>query len=547
MNRFFYIFIIFIITNQFLSAQTLSITNCASGFNNPVDLANAGDERLFVVEQAGRIRIINTADCSVESTPFLNITSIVEDGGWEQGLLGLAFHPDYANNGYFYVNYINSGENTVIARYSVDANNPNQADPASAFIIMTINQPYSNHNGGAIQFGPDGYLYIGTGDGGSFADPQNRAQNGNSMLGKMLRIDVDNTSGGNNYSIPSDNPFLSDANVLDEIWAIGLRNPWKYTFDTKTGDLWIADVGQYDWEEVNFQPASSTGGENYGWRCYEGMHPFNTSGCGPATDYDDPIYEFNHNNGCSITGGYVYRGAKYAGLYGVYLFTDLCSGIIWGTDATTMNTANLGTFNTQEYSSFGIDVYGQMYIAEIESGNIRKIEETANCNPVAIVNKAECENNVFTLGALYADELTYQWQVDGNDIAGATDLTHQPTVAGEYTVVATRGNCSDVSEAVTVNADCLLVETDMPEDLSAFAAFPNPVKNNLFLNIQLNAESSVAVSLFKATGQLMDNQNFDLTAGANDLEMDMTAFAAGMYFIKLETEKGATYRKVLVE
>ncbi len=343
-----------------------------SGFDNPVDIANAGDTRLFIVEKDGYIRIIKNG--LIESAPFLDIDGRVRSSGNEQGLLGLAFHPDYANNGYFYVNYTDNGGNTRISRFTV-SNNINIADPDSEQIIYVVSQPYTNHNGGDLNFGPDGYLYIGLGDGGSGGDPGNFAQNPQSALGKMLRIDIDN---GFPYSIPADNPFVGDASTLDEIWALGLRNPWRFSFDDLTGDLWIADVGQDDLEEIDFQPASSAGGENYGWRCYEGTMPFNTGGCPPATDMTAPIHVYGNSfsTGCSVTGGYVYRGARYPRLYGTYLYADYCTGKFWGIQPNGVNgwfNEEVGDLDSYEYATFGEDESKELYVAGFADGVIYKI------------------------------------------------------------------------------------------------------------------------------------------------------------------------------
>src|SRR5687767_4865131 len=254
-----------------LFAQTVALQPVVSGLTEPVAIAHAQDNRLFIVLQAGQIVIWNGT--SLLQTSFLDIRSLVSSGG-ERGLLGLAFHPDYSQNGFFFVNYTDRSGNgdTVVARYSVSAADPNRADPASARTLLVIDQPFSNHNGGQLQFGPDRYLYIGMGDGGSGGDPQNFAQNRAQLLGKILRIDVDS---GNPYGIPPTNPFVGLSGMRPEIWAQGMRNPWRFSFDSITGDLWIADVGQGDVEEIDFQPASSRGGENYGWRIKEGSSCFN--------------------------------------------------------------------------------------------------------------------------------------------------------------------------------------------------------------------------------------------------------------------------------
>jgi glucose/arabinose dehydrogenase len=284
------------------AAPQIDLQPVAVGLANPVAITNAGDGsgRLFITLQAGRIVIYDGT--RVLPTPFLDITPLVSSGG-ERGLLSVAFHPNYRTNGVFFVDYTNTDGNTVIARYSV-SQDANIADPNSAAILLTITQPFANHNGGQLQFGPDGYLYIGMGDGGSGGDPSNNAQNLGTLLGKILRIDVD---GASPYAIPADNPFVGVPSTLPEIWAYGLRNPWRFSFDRLTGDLFIADVGQDSWEEVDFQPAGSQGGENYGWRLMEGNHCYNPpTNCDPG-GLTPPILEYEHGtndaNGCSISGG----------------------------------------------------------------------------------------------------------------------------------------------------------------------------------------------------------------------------------------------------
>ncbi len=337
------------------------------GLSSPVSITNAddGSGRLFIVEQNGIIKVAD-ADGNVNANNFLNISSISSCCG-ERGLLGLAFHPDYDGvaNRNFYVNYTNNAGNTVIAEYETFAIDPDVADPSSARILMTISQPFSNHNGGWIGFGPDGYLYISTGDGGAGGDPGNRAQDiTNQLLGKMLRIDVDgNNSSNGQYGNPASNPFVGITGD-DEIWAYGLRNAWRSSFDRETGDLWIADVGQNAFEEVSFQPASSTGGENYGWRCYEGNAPFNTGGCPPMSSLVFPVHTYPLNAGrCAITGGYVYRGCAMPDMVGQYFFADYCTGQIWTRDPDTGVVTQ--QFNLPfGLTTFGEDEDGELYFAQ---------------------------------------------------------------------------------------------------------------------------------------------------------------------------------------
>ena len=368
------VFILIFSTASFQKSQSGNNTDnmelFASGLSNPVCIANAGDSRLFVVDQAGYIRIVDS-DGMVRTQPFLDIRDRVTFGG-ERGLLGLAFHPDYKTNGFLYLNYVGAGDITNISRFKVNSGNPEQADPTSELKLMTITQPFSNHNGGTLCFGPDGYLYIGMGDGGSGGDPGNRAQNLMNHLGKMLRIDVNN---GNPYAIPTSNPFYNSTGTLPEIWSLGLRNPWKFSFDRLTGDLWIADVGQNAIEEVNFQVATSHGGENYGWRCYEGNQTYNSSGCAAASTLKFPVYTYPQGPECSVTGGYVYRGNVSSVYYGHYFFADYCSDRIWTLYKVAENWVkeDFGRFTGNSFSTFGEDSRGQLYVAGRESGKIFRV------------------------------------------------------------------------------------------------------------------------------------------------------------------------------
>ncbi len=341
---------------------TLELQPVASGLSSPLYLtAPAGDPRLFIVEQAGRIRIVESGQLLAQA--FLDIRDRVASGG-EEGLLGLAFHPNYAGNGYFYVDYthLNNARDTLytlIERYSVSPA-PDSADSASHKLILRIVQPYTNHNGGLVMFGPDGMLYIGMGDGGSGGDPENRAQNPDSLLGKLLRIDVDH---GDPYAIPASNPFAAGGGA-PEIWALGLRNPWRYAFDRTAGLLYIADVGQNLWEEVSVAPAGQ-GGLNYGWRIMEGLHCFNATSCS-STGLVQPVVEYGHANGCSITGGFVYRGTRAPSLVGQYFYSDYCSGwmrsFAYANGAVTGQTTWSLNVSLGNVLSFGEDSAGELYV-----------------------------------------------------------------------------------------------------------------------------------------------------------------------------------------
>jgi len=352
----------------------ISLVLTAGGFTRPLAIVHAGDGsgRLFVVEQGGSVKIIKNG--TVLATPFLNISPLLISSAGEQGLLSIVFPPGYgAAKQYLYTNYTGTQGigDTVIARFQTTLD-PDVADPASGQTLLTVVQPFTNHNGGQLAFGPDGYLYVGMGDGGSGGDPQNNAQNPLSLLGKILRIDVESQASG--YRIPPTNPFAGNASYLPEIWALGLRNPWRFSFDRGTGDLFIADVGQNLYEEVDVQSAASAGGENYGWNIMEGLHCYNAVAC-DVTGLTLPAAEYDHSLGeCSITGGFVYRGAEYPALQGVYLFGDYCSGRIWGMRrwGTAIQTSLLVESGLL-ISAFGEDEAGNLYVADHLGGNIYKI------------------------------------------------------------------------------------------------------------------------------------------------------------------------------
>ncbi|MBI5740444.1 MAG: PQQ-dependent sugar dehydrogenase [Nitrospirae bacterium] len=354
----------------------ISIALFASGFSRPVHVTHAGDGsgRVFVVEKAGRIRIVRNG--IVQQTPFLDISSRVLSAGGEQGLLSAAFPPGYSGKGYFYVNYSDIAGNgdTVVARYRITAD-PDIADPASEQVVLTVDQPFANHNGGQLAFGPDGFLYIGMGDGGSGGDPFNNGQNRSALLGKLLRLDVESNPAAPGYSIPASNPFVGNAAARGEIWALGLRNPWRFSFDRLTGDLYIADVGQNTIEEIDFQASTSTGGENYGWNVMEGSRCFlQPAGCS-TSGFVQPVAEYDHSLGdCSVTGGMVYRGQEFASMQGVYFLGDFCTGTIRAVRRSDGAFSRATLLETGlAVSTFGEDEAGNLYVADFQTGNVFRI------------------------------------------------------------------------------------------------------------------------------------------------------------------------------
>ncbi len=378
----------------------ITLQTLADGLPGLTSIVSAGDGRLFLTEQLGRIVVWDGTQ--ILAAPFLDVSSLVSCCG-EQGLLSVAFHPQYARNGLFFVDYTNQAGNTVIARYRVSAADAGAADPASGVVLLTITQPFANHNGGELQFGPDGYLYIGMGDGGSANDPFCNAQNDGSLLGKLLRIDVDaNADTAPFHGIPATNPFHPGGGAgggsPSEVWAKGLRNPWRFSFDRLTGDLWIGDVGQDAREEIDFQARASTGGENYGWKVVEGTicGAAGTSGCGasPAlppppcgsTLYTAPVLEYTHDFGdCSVTGGYVYRGSAMPGFAGAYFYGDFCTGrlLVNGRELTP-RAPNLSTFGQDAAGELYLGTAGGFFARIVQTGVTVTPTVTSTSTPPAV-------------------------------------------------------------------------------------------------------------------------------------------------------------------
>ena len=438
----------------------VSLLPVVSGIASPTCIVNAGDGsgRLFVCEQGGTVRVL--AGGALLPQPFLDIAARSSCCG-ERGLLSIAFPPGFATSGRLYVNYTDNAGDTVVSRFLVSAD-PAVADPDSEQVILRIDQPYSNHNGGQLAFGADGFLYVGMGDGGSGGDPGNRAQNPANLLGKMLRIDVE--SGAVPYAVPESNPFVALAGYRPEIWALGLRNPWRFTFDRLNGDLWIGDVGQGSLEEIDFQPAASGGGENYGWRIMEGSHCYNPASCS-AAGLVLPVAEYDHGQGCSVTGGYVYRGAAFPRLLGSYLFGDLCSGRLWTLRrdgvawlATPVLDTGLGI------TTFGEDEAGELYLADYSAGAVYRVVDAApgcalGCTatvPAAVAAGATAAFQATAAAADCSEPVTYEWDFgDGSPPAGGAATSHAYATSGAYgwRVTARSGGAECTAEgAITVRA-----------------------------------------------------------------------------------------------
>jgi len=546
-----------------INAQTIDLVPHAFGLNDPVDIVSAGDDRLFIVEREGSIRIIER-DGTVLPDPFLDITDIVRSATLDQGLLSLAFHPDYADNGFFYLNYTNLNGDTFIARYTASASNPNLANPNSGFIIYTVSQPFSNNNGGDINFGPDGFLYIALGDGGSGGDPGNRAQNLNLPLGKILRIDIDS---GLTFQNPPDNPYVQLGGGLGEIWASGLRQPWRFSFDSETGDMWIGDIGQDSWEEINFQPAASAGGENYGWRCYEGLESANLSNCtGGVEDFDFPVHVYANNEdgaGCSVTGGYVYRGDAFETLQGLYIYVDYCSGTFSalepapGFDFFVRELAQRAPFR---YRSFGEDDRKELYVAGASNGVIyRIVDPTALPIDLISFTAENIDNKEVALKWLTATEINsdyfdVQRSLDGINFANIEKLSAAGNSSVQQSYEFTdkepafgeiyyRLRQVDFDGSMTYSE---VVQVKLDRNYVTPNIYPNPVSSAQSLVIDFGdiPNSTVQINIVDMSGKQVYYREF--AAGQNRFDIPVNSLTKGMYIVNGQFDEYHFYKKLIV-
>lgn len=460
-----------IVPDCFTQPSDTEVEIFVGGFDHPLEVVNCGDDRLFVAEQGGKVWILD-ANGNKLPTPYLDLSASVGNQNAQQGLLGLAFHPNYANNGRFFVFYASQNGYAKLSRFQVDANNPNQADPASEVPLFEVPNLSGQHLGGGLRFGPDGYLYIGFGDGSSDGDLANMAQFRFSVLGKLLRIDVDDPT--NPVTTPPTNPFASGVDAVSLIWGIGLQNPWRFSFDRATGDLWLGDVGMDSWEEINFQAHSSTGGEDYGWHCFEGTHHYNTASCTGLGDKTFPIHEYPNffNYGCSVIGGQVYRGCEYPSLYGHYLFTDYCSGILWSIrpNGTGWQVDRLADLADNTFASFGENKDGTVFLVGHGDGNIYKITSSAPFLSAIGETCAGAADGTITMPSLNDPLASFVWN-DGNNEANRQDLT-----AGIYTVnIATGSGCQiiqsiEVPQGAPIPAPDIAISQDTILSTSTSAA-----------------------------------------------------------------------------
>lgn len=601
---------LFVLVFCTINAQpNINLEVFASGFNDPVDITNAGDDRLFIVEREGYIKITDSLG-TVYPQDFLNLQDQIESGYQEQGLLGLAFHPDYASNGFFYVNYTDLSGNTVVSKFTVSTFDADVADPATELIIFTCVQPFTNHNGGCLKFGPDGYLYIGLGDGGSAGDPGDRAQNPENKLGKMHRIDVD---GGSPYSIPFDNPFATATDTLPEIWAIGYRNPWRFSFDKLSGNLWVGDVGQNLKEELDVEAAGS-GGHNYGWRCYEGYDEFNTADCEDDSTYVFPIFDYPHNfstGGFSITGGVVYRGDNYPGMYGYYVCADYVSGNWWWVAADL----GLPWFYERmddieaDISCFGVDVNNELYCGDFSSGIIYRVTDTcgdflisatatdytcgitngtanltinSGISPfdiewsngeitediigllpgiysVAVTDNAGCVRTTF-VSIAEIPAFSAEISVAGNVLTANTGVEwiwymNGVEIAGATNINYTAVESGDYTVLITDINDCSVLSNVVNittaiinlNILCNITLYPDPADDKINITIySIQNLNNITYSIFNETGAEVISSKINITAGKNIIVEEIENLKSGFYTIRFISPEGLLNKSFIV-
>lgn len=562
--RSFILFMLFLLPVAIVHAQpTVAYQIVTSGLNNPVDVVPApGDTRLYIAQQDGLIRIWNGTSLST----FANLGSLLTNpAGGEQGLLSLAFHPDYEVNRYYFVWYTNTTGAVTLARYRRSASNADTTEIGSGQVLLSIAKPgspyFTNHNGGKLIFGNDGMLYIGTGDGGGGGDPFNNAQNGNSLLGKMLRLDVSSfASSPPFYNIPADNPFLAPGDgILDEIYATGLRNPWRWSFDRGTGDMWIADVGQGEWEEVNWLPAGQTAGVNYGWKCYEGNHLYG-SGCSPAlTDTVSPVFEYPHNNttgGFSITGGYVYRGTEFPSLQGYYITTDYISNNLWLVRANAVGgfTATQQPGMLSNISGFGEAADGTLYAIHRSSGTLYKVI-VATVVPVRLTRfdalGFDGYNELSWLSATESRTSVYhiEYSVNGADFIRVGEVTASGSSTGSSYVfrhdVRASGNIyyrlaiEDADGAITYSAIVRLIK----DDGSGVKVYPSIVSNgNFTVSVFQPADH---LRLLNSNGGIVYQKNLQGFTG--NLPVTLPALTQGVYILRVSGNGFTSNQKIIIQ
>lgn len=544
----------------FLSAQpSLSFIDVATGFTQPTDIVSAedGSNRLFITEKTGRIRVIDLTTNNVLAGNYMNLSSTILTNS-ERGLLGLAFHPDFATNGFLYVNYVSNGTGTpspgqtVISRFQATSASATSVDIDTETVLLTITQPFANHNAGDIAFGPDGYLYIPTGDGGSGGDPDDNGQDPQSLLAKMLRIDVDNTDPGLEYAIPDDNPFAGSSVVRNEIFSLGLRNPWRIAFDRQTGDLWIGDVGQGQREEVDFIAAGNAGGQNFGWDCREGAIAYSGSSsilCGNGSVYTEPIFDYDHGNtgGQSLTGGFVYRGTQGDDLLGWYICADFSSNRFFllppGASGSASLVRQTGT-GISGPSTFGEDEEGNLYVAELFSGTISRIVSLLSL-PAEVTNwtATPSDKDVLLRWTTQSEDNTASFRLERSQDGEVFSSIKTMAAAGNSTSALDYDYLDETPPLGQVFYRLVRVDLDGTEHLLPIrrvffrnqaigepTVSPNPTNGDLVISIpELQVNGPVSLRLISSDGRVVYTRHRLLEAGPHNLSHILPELPTGIY------------------
>ena len=547
------LFVLAFTYSTFSQPAGMRYTPVISSLQNPVEIVSPNDDthRLFVVEKQGAIKVYNQAYEYLAD--FLRVDGITSSG--ERGLLSMAFHPSYKTNGIFFVYYTNSQGSIEVASYKV-SNDMNIANPASKKVIITILHPgAANHNGGRLSFGTDGYLYFGTGDGGGGGDPNNNAQNGTSLLGKMLRINVDIPNPPLNYSIPDDNPFINNPAIADEIWAFGLRNPWRWSFDRLTGDMWIADVGQGAREEINVAKAGNTKGLNYGWRCYEGTRAYNLSNCAAADQYVSPVFEYPHNQttgGYAVTGGFVYRGLEYPGFYGYYIFVDYQSRNHWviKDSSDSWQAIKLNGLTPMSISGFGEAQDGTIYACSLSLGIVYKLEPLTGVIFQILNFTATASNNIIDLNWSAVEQELQYYEVERSldslnfELVGTLPAQNLTTV-NNYRFTDFASDSKIFYRLRSVNKDG---RWDYSSTITVFNRpgeqfiFPTTITNNIISIFLPGAFDQLEV--FSMTGALVIKK--DIRGMTGRIDIPVYNLARGLYMVRLVRGSEKRVQRILI-
>ncbi len=545
-----------------IAQPNLIFVQQTSALTSPMDIVNAGDgsNRLFIVERAGRVRIFSGG--VLLPNYFLDIPDSTTTDG-ERGLLSIAFHPNFVNNRYFFIFYTTSNGSLRLTRFRTQAGDPDAADENTGTVLLTIPHPgQSNHNGGKLNFGPDGYLYLSTGDGGGTGDPNNNSQNGNSLLGKMIRINVDDFNTPPYYAIPSSNPYVNDPNVRDEVFAMGLRNPFRWSFDRANNDIWIGDVGQGLWEEVNRRTyAAAATGTNYGWRCYEGLDDYNTSGCQPLSSYTSPIYAYGHNasGGYCITGGYVYRAAQYGAMYGYYFCADYVSGRVFKIKQNGSNwdvfTQSSGANVPGSIVGFGEDELGNLYAVTLPGGLYKVTTNTAGPVPMTLLQfsaKAFTGYNELKWKTVNEQDLKYydvEYSSDGTNFLSAGKINANNNVLeNNYTLQHFITAFTRLYYRIkTNNKDGSVVYSNIlsldNKDKTGIRIYPTLLKED-HINI-ISARPVEQISFFSAEGKIIFQRKLNGFSGTGIVPLPQ--LQKGFYIVQLKLDDGYFNQKILIQ